>query len=143
MGSNSHANPFGGNHPFFGGNNGQNGGNDPFAVFNNDPFFTQQQRRGRNHNQAPNNQSGNENPFNDPFFQQGMQGMSGMPPMVNMNMMINNMMMGGGDMMIPFGLMRHHRPRVADQGNVDALPTDTYKVNETASTNEESKEDDE
>jgi len=102
----------------------------------------------RNHNQAPNSQSANENPFNDPFFQQGMQGMPGMPPMVNMNMMINNMMMGGGmagggDMMIPFGLMRHQRPRVADQGNVDALPTDTYKVNETASTNDESKEDDE
>merc|ERR1719242_856690 len=83
-----------------------------------------------------------------PFFQQGMQGMPGMPPMVNMNTMINNMMMGGGmggggDMMIPFGLMRHHRPRVADQGNVDALPTDTYKVNETVPTNQESKEDDE
>merc|ERR1719189_1419451 len=60
--------------------------------------------------------------------------------MVNMNMMINNMMMGhdgDGAMMFPFGMMRPHRPRVADQGNVDALPTDTYKANESEQSDEE------
>jgi len=68
-----------------------------------------------------------------------------MPPMVNMNMMINNMMMGndGGmgpmGMMMPFGLMMQPRPRVADQTNVDALPTDTYQINQN---NHEQKEGD-
>merc|ERR1719242_2878854 len=131
-GNNPNANPFGSamsgfNHPFFTNANGQN--NNPF----NDPFFAQHRRNN-------NNQNHGNDIFNDPFFSDQSQQM-GMPRMVNMNMMINNLMMGN-DGGIPFGLLAHHRPRVADQGNVDALPTDTYKVNEENKENEATEEDD-
>merc|ERR1719203_1725313 len=77
-------------------------------------------------------------------------GQMGMPPMVNMNMMINNMMMGGGvgggnemdgfGQFMPFELMQHLQPRarVANQQNVDALPTDTYRVQTKAKANSNS-----
>merc|ERR1712154_726718 len=75
-----------------------------------------------NHNRADNN----NDPFEDMFFSQPMRGMQGMgmPPIMNMNMMINNLMMGGMDNM---AFAMQPRPRVANQENVDALPTDTYK----------------
>merc|ERR1719336_2752708 len=58
--------------------------------------------------------------------------------------MINNMMMGGGvgggnDI---FDLMQHlqPRPRVANQQNVDALPTDTYRVQTKPNKNKDADE---
>jgi len=128
---------------------GNNNDNDPFAAFNH-PFFQRNNgmsgmggMSGFNHPFFRNNNNNNRNPLNDQF---GSMQINGFQPMMNMNI-INNLMMGDGAGGFGGFQFSVPRPRVANQQNIDALPTDTYtekkeddNTNNTAETEKEKKD---